>query len=87
MKACKSSRTGCENALAWARLAELQMSLGYQDRALDAAQHAVSLNADLAKTQTVLGFAYLLQIDTQSAKLSLNKPLHLIKPIPCQGLD
>jgi len=49
-----------QNALAWVRAAELQMSVGYLDRALDAAQHAVNLSPDLAKTQTVLGFAHLL---------------------------
>lgn len=46
-----------QNALAWARLAELHMSTAYLDRALEAAKRAVSLNPDLAKTQSVLGFA------------------------------
>ncbi|HMU63121.1 MAG TPA: FecR domain-containing protein, partial [Nitrosomonas sp.] len=53
-----------KNALVWARLSELQMSTGYLDRALESAQQAVSLNPNLGKTQTVLGFAHLLQIDT-----------------------
>lgn len=77
-----------KNALAWARLAELQMSAGYLDRALDAAQHAVSLQPDLAKTQMVLGFAHLLQVDTQSAKTFFTQAIALDQadPMPRLGL-
>lgn len=76
------------NALAWARLAELQMSVGYLDRALDAAQHAVSLRPDLGKTQTVLGFAHLLQIDTQTAQKAFHRAIALDQadPMPRLGL-
>src|SRR5262249_23042533 len=52
------------NALAFARLAELNSSFGELDKALAAAQKAVELDPDLARTQTVLGFAYLTQIRT-----------------------
>ena len=76
------------NALAWARSAELQMSLGDLDRALDAAQHAVHLNPDLAKTQTILGFAHLLQIDTKTAKTIFAQAIVLDQadPMPRLGL-
>ncbi len=76
------------NALAWARVAELQMSLGDLDRALDAAQHAVKRNPDLAKTQTVLGFAHLLQIDTKTAKTIFTQAIALDQadPMPRLGL-
>ncbi|MDP2223192.1 tetratricopeptide repeat protein [Nitrosomonas sp.] len=77
-----------DNALAWARVAELQMSLGDLDRALDSAQHAVNLQPDLAKTQTILGFANLLQIDTQTAKTIFTRAIALDQadPMPRLGL-
>ena len=76
------------NALVWARLAELQMSTGQLDRALESAQQAVNLNPFLAKTQTVLGFAYLLQINTQKAKANFIKAIDLDQadPMPRLGL-
>ena len=77
-----------QNALAWARLAELQMSVGNLDSALDSAKHAVNLNPDLAKTQTVFGFAHLLQIDTQAAKTIFTQAISLDQtdPMPRFGL-
>ncbi|QOJ25076.1 MAG: TonB-dependent receptor [Gammaproteobacteria bacterium] len=84
----KAIALDAKNALAWSRLAELQMSVGYLDRALDAAQHAVSLHPDLAKTQTVLGFAHLLQIDSQTAKEVFHRAIALDQsdPMPRFGL-
>ena len=77
-----------KNALVWARLSELQMSTGYLDRALESAQQAVSLNPHLGKTQTVLGFAHLLQIDTTKAKETFAKAIQLDQadPMPRLGL-
>ncbi len=46
-----------ENALAWARLAELQQSFGNLDKSLDSAKKAAALPPDLSRTQTVLGFS------------------------------
>lgn len=77
-----------QNALAWARLAELQMSVGNLDLTLESARRAVELNPALAKTQTVLGFAHLLQIDTQSAKAIFSQAIALDQsdPMPRLGL-
>ncbi len=77
-----------KNALVWARLSELQMSTGYLDRALESAQQAVSLNPNLGKTQTVLGFAHLLRIDTTKAKATFAKAIQLDQadPMPRLGL-
>ena len=66
-----------QNALAWARLAELEMSTRNLDGALDAAKRAAGLNPGLAKTQAVLGFAYLTRIDTQAAKAAFEKAIEL----------
>ncbi|GJL73760.1 MAG: hypothetical protein NMNS01_29590 [Nitrosomonas sp.] len=77
-----------QNALAWARLAELQMSTGKLDHALESARQAVNLNPALSKTQTVLGFAHLLQIDTHAAKAVFAKAIKLDQadPMPRLGL-
>jgi tetratricopeptide (TPR) repeat protein len=77
-----------QNALAWARQAELQMATGQLDLALESAHQAVNLNPALAKTQTVLGFAHLLRIDTDAAKAVFSQALLLdqTNPMPRLGL-
>ncbi len=62
-----------ENALAWARLAEVWLMFGELNKALEAAQKAVSLNPDLSRTQTVLGFAYLTQVKIKDSKKAFRK--------------
>ncbi|MGE5894702.1 MAG: tetratricopeptide repeat protein, partial [bacterium] len=63
------------NSLAWARLAEIQLSQGELDEALKAAQEAVALNPGLSRTQSVLGFAYLTQIRTGQAIEAFEKAI------------
>ena len=46
---------------------------GYLNRALEEAQRAVSINPNLARTQTVLGFAYLTQVKIAEAKSAFEK--------------
>jgi tetratricopeptide (TPR) repeat protein len=77
-----------KNALAWARLAELWASFGRLDRALKAAQKAVDLQPDLARTQTVLGYAYLAQVKTKQANDAFDKAIGLdhADPLPRLGL-
>lgn len=84
----KALTLDAENALIWARLAELRMSAGDLDRALEAAQHAVTINSAIAKTHTVLGFAHLLQINTQSARTSFIQAIAFDQtdPMPRLGL-
>jgi tetratricopeptide (TPR) repeat protein len=74
--------------LALARLSELWLSLGDLDRALETANRAVALNPDIARTQTVLGFAYLTQIKTAEAKQAFEKAITLdsADPLPRLGL-
>ena len=66
-----------DNALAWARLAELRASFNELDGALEAAKKAVALNPNLSRTQTVLGFAYLLEVNTTEAKAAFAKAIEL----------
>ncbi len=77
-----------DNALAWARLSELWQAEGYLDRSLSAAQQATALNPDLARTQTVLGFAYLTQIKTRDARDAFDLAIALDQadPLPRLGL-
>ena len=77
-----------QNALAWARLAELWSSFGRLDRSLAAAKKAVSLDPGLSRTQTVLGFAYLTQVNTAEARTAFEKAIALDQadPLPRLGL-
>ncbi len=77
-----------KNALAWARLSELQLSFGEHAKALEAAEKAVSLNPALSRTQTVLGFAHLTEIATKLAKENFEKAIALDQadPLPRLGL-
>jgi tetratricopeptide (TPR) repeat protein len=81
-------KLGPENALAWARLAELRQSFGELDAALDAAKRATALSPDLSRTQTVLGFAYLTQVNTKMAMKAFGKAIELDQadPLPRLGL-
>ncbi|UJP05798.1 MAG: FecR domain-containing protein [Nitrosomonas sp.] len=76
------------NSSAWARAAELHMSLGNLDRALEAARYAAGLNPEEAKAQTVLGFAHLLQIDIRNAKAIFRRAIlqDQTDPMPRFGL-
>jgi tetratricopeptide (TPR) repeat protein len=77
-----------KNALAFARLAELNSSFGELDAAFAAAQKAVALDPNLARTQTVLGFAYLIQVKTAQARETFGKAIALDQgdPLPRLGL-
>jgi tetratricopeptide (TPR) repeat protein len=76
------------HALAWARLSELWQSEGYLDRSLTAAKKATELNPDLARTQTVLGFAYLAKINTADAQAAYHRAIMLDQgdPLPHLGM-
>ena len=76
------------NALAWARLAELQQSFGELDKSLASAKKAASLSPDLSRTQTVLGFAHLTQVNTQEATKAFGNAIGLDQadPLPHLGL-
>ena len=81
-------KLGPENALAWARLAELRQSFGRLDEALDAAKKAEAANPALSRTQTVLGFSYLLRVETKKAKAAFEKAITQddADPLPRLGL-
>jgi len=76
------------NALAWARLSEILLSFGFLDEALDEARKAAGQNPDIARTQTVLGFAYLAQIKTKESRDAFERSIILDQadPLPRLGL-
>ena len=77
-----------ENALAWARLAEIWLMFSNLNKALEAAKKAVSLDPNLSRTQTILGFAYLTQVKTRKSKEAFEKAIELDQadPLPRLGL-
>lgn len=77
-----------QNALAWARLAELHLMFGDRGNALTAAQEAQHLNPYLARTHSVLGFAYLSDIELQAARTAFEQAAALdpSDPLPQLGL-
>ena len=64
-----------EHALALARLAELWLSLGDVGRAVDTANRAARVAPDLARTQTVLGFAELARVRTSAARAAFERAI------------
>ncbi|MCP5363981.1 MAG: FecR domain-containing protein [Hyphomicrobiales bacterium] len=76
------------NALAWARLAELWLMLGQCRRAVKKAEKARHLAPRLERTQTVLGFTHLAQIEIRAAKEAFLKAIELnsADPLPRFGL-
>jgi tetratricopeptide (TPR) repeat protein len=77
-----------ENALARARLSELLLSFGYLDEALSEAKKAAAQTPGIARTQTVLGFAYLAQIKTKDSRVAFERAIELDQadPLPRLGL-
>ena len=76
------------NASAWARLADLQASFGELGKALEAAKKAESLAPDLSLTQTILGFAFLTQVNIDESMAAFEKAITLDQaaPLPRLGL-
>ena len=64
-------------------MSELELSRGDLDAALEAAKKAEALNPTLARTQTVLGFAYLTRIEVERAKKAFE---HAIRGDPADPL-
>jgi tetratricopeptide (TPR) repeat protein len=77
-----------DNALAWARVAELELSIPNYDKSKEAGEQAVKLNPNLARTQSILGFANLTRINIKAAKESFDRAIELDQadPLPRLGL-
>ncbi len=77
-----------DNALAWARLAELWLMHGKLDEALTAAHAASQRQPVVSQARAVLGFAYLLQGKTRDAETVFEEAVRLDRaaPLPRLGL-
>jgi tetratricopeptide (TPR) repeat protein len=77
-----------DNALAWARVAELELSIPNYEKSKAAAEQGVKLNPNVARTQSILGFANLTSIDINAAKSNFNRAIELDQadPLPRLGL-
>jgi tetratricopeptide (TPR) repeat protein len=77
-----------DDALAWARLAELHLMLGDRREATAAAERAVALQPGLGRTQSVRGFTALAEIDTARAQAAFEQAIALdsADPLPRLGL-
>jgi tetratricopeptide (TPR) repeat protein len=76
------------NALAWARLAELRLSVGRRSDAVAAAMTASTLGPRVSRTQTVLGFAHLAELRPEPARQAFERAIALDSsdPLPRLGL-
>jgi tetratricopeptide (TPR) repeat protein len=90
--AYKSARRAVELAprsvYALVRQAELQLALGEPGAALNAARQAADLRPETARPHTVLGFVYLVQLDSQRAEIEFKAAIALNQsdPLPRLGL-
>lgn len=76
------------DALAWSRLAELELMLGNNGQALLNAHKAAAINPHLARTETTLGFAALADFHIHEARGAFRKAIVLESsdPLPHFGL-
>lgn len=74
--------------LAWTRLAEVELMRGRRDRAREAAERAASIAPELARVQTVSGFANLTEFRTGRARAAFERAIALDSgdPLPRFGL-
>jgi tetratricopeptide (TPR) repeat protein len=84
----QATRVAPDNALAWSRLAEVQLMFRHMDSAIDAATRATSLAPGLAQTQTTLGFARLIRLDLDAARQAFETAIEQDQaaPLPRLGL-
>jgi tetratricopeptide (TPR) repeat protein len=77
-----------QDALAWARLAELHAAFGQTGDALAAAQKASAVAPELSRTRTVLGYARLAEVSPSAAEKEFERAIALdsADPLPRLGL-
>lgn len=77
-----------QDALAWARLAELQLMLGERDRSAEAANKAATLAPNLERAHLATGFAALAEFRIADARAAFEQAITLdsADPLPHLGL-
>lgn len=84
----QASKLAPHDAMVWARKAELELATGLSSESQQSAQRALELDAELERTQTVMGFSHLFRMNTDQARQSFEKAVKLdsISPLPRLGL-
>lgn len=75
-----------QDALVWARLAELRLALGRRNESRDAAAKAFQLDPNLERTQTVAGFSQLFDTEIDRARHSFETAIRLDSSSPLARL-
>ncbi|BBL57969.1 FecR domain-containing protein [Methylomonas koyamae] len=75
-----------QDALVWARLAELRLALGRRNESRDAAAKAFQLDPNLERTQTVAGFSQLFDTEIDRARRSFETAIRLDSSSPLARL-
>lgn len=84
----QASKLAAHDAFVWAHKAELELALSLTAASEKSAQRALSLDANLERTQTVMGFSHLTQMATDEALHSFQRAIQLDSsaPLPRLGL-
>jgi tetratricopeptide (TPR) repeat protein len=84
----QGSKYDPENALIWANISEILLSLKEFDKFGEASSRAVYLNPNFSKTQTISGFFHLIHIRIHEAKKAFETAIELdsAAPLPRLGL-
>lgn len=89
-KALKAADQAVKNAshdaMMWARKAELELALGLASDSEDTVAEAAKRDAALERTQTVIGFTHLQQMDAKEAMQAFDKALQLDSTSPLARL-
>ena len=77
-----------DNAIAWARRAELELGLGDSSQSLESARHAIGLRSSFGYAHSVLGFVLLSRLDIGGAIATFERASALDQgsPLPQLGL-
>ncbi|MFZ2451225.1 MAG: tetratricopeptide repeat protein [Methylovulum miyakonense] len=79
-------RLAPDDSMVWARQAELELAQGLATESAKTAQQALRLDTSLERTQTVMGFAYLLRTDLDAALQSFTEAVRLDSSSPLARL-
>lgn len=82
----QAAKLALNDAMVWARKAELELSQGLISESRAAAEKATALDAGLERTQTVLGFSYLLRMETDEALETFTKAIQFDSTSPLARL-
>lgn len=79
-------KLAAQDAMVWAHKAELELALGLTSDSEQTAQKALSLDANLERTQTVKGFSNLLRMNTHEALENFDEAIKLDSTSPLARL-